>query len=49
MKKLGLEIGDYVRVESIAIPKGIFVQVRLLDKALLEIRDVKSAYIFPLL
>ena len=46
MEKLELKTGDYVRLESISLKKGKRVQVRLLDKAMLEIKDVRQAYDF---
>lgn len=46
MEKLELKTGDYVRLESVSLNKGKRVQVRLLDKAMLEITDVRQAYDF---
>ena len=46
MDKLELKMGDYVRLESVSLKKGKRVQVRLLDKAMLEIKDVRQAYDF---
>ena len=43
MEKLKLNPGDYVRIESVSLPKGKRVPLRLLDRALLAIQDVKSA------
>ncbi|KAK8818848.1 hypothetical protein WA538_004153, partial [Blastocystis sp. DL] len=44
MEKLKLNPGDYVRIESVSLPKGKRVTLRLLDRALLAIQDVKSAF-----
>lgn len=43
MEKLKLDTGSYVRIESVSLPKGKRVTLRLLDRALLAIQDIKSA------
>lgn len=45
MDKLKLNAGDYVRIESVSLPKGKRVTLRLLDQGLLAIQDIKSAYL----
>ena len=42
MNKLDLKRGDYIRLESVNIPIGTSVTVRLVDNTLLGVEDVQK-------
>ena len=45
MQKLDLQSGDYVRIESIAIPKAKRITIRLLSKELALEMNIKELFI----
>ena len=48
MQKLDLQSGDYVRIESIAIPKAKRITIRLLSKELALEMNIKELFIIIL-
>lgn len=42
MNKLDLKPGDFIRLESVSLPKAKKVSVRILDKGLLLAENIKD-------
>lgn len=48
MDKLDLRIKDYVRIESVSLPKAKKVTIRIVSKELLEVNNIKELFSFAL-
>lgn len=42
MDKLELQTNDFIRLESVSLPKAKMISVRILDKGLLSVENIKE-------